>query len=318
MRRFAQHLGGVSLGRHAVQSLAKDPCAQALAEIDIRSLVGYVDFLVGQGLAPTSVGRNLASLSTFFRFLIFDGRLTENVAKLLIAPAVWDRLPTVLGPSAVDRLLSCPEPGDPARTTRPCRARDPVCNRLSGLGSRGLASPRPRLERGFARCVGKGDKERLVPLGERAREAITAYLKIDRPLMVAASAGDLHRVRVANRPAALPDRALADREDPRARRRSQPRRQPAHLETQLRNPPPGRWRRPPRRAGDARARLDRDDAALYASSSAGSAKSTASSTRDPDAAVRDPGPIPGRSQRPAARVRAADSFGVTPGLESFP
>ena len=49
-------------------------------------------------LSPSSICRHLASLSTFFRFLVLEGRVSENVAKLLIAPAVWDRLPTVLEP----------------------------------------------------------------------------------------------------------------------------------------------------------------------------------------------------------------------------
>ncbi len=70
-----------------------------LINLDIQTLSSYVDYLSQCGLAPTSVGRNLAALSTFYRFLIYDGRLSENVAKLLVAPTVWDRLPTVLGPA---------------------------------------------------------------------------------------------------------------------------------------------------------------------------------------------------------------------------
>src|SRR5436305_14145330 len=81
-----------------------------LKDMEVAKLAGYVDYLRGCGLAPSSIGRHLASLSTFFRYLIYEGRLTENLAKLLVAPAVWDRLPTVLGPNAVDRLLAAPSP----------------------------------------------------------------------------------------------------------------------------------------------------------------------------------------------------------------
>src|SRR4051794_40687688 len=52
-----------------------------LETLDVGDLTGYVDFLTRSGLAPSSVGRHLASLSTFFRFLIFEGRLGENLAK---------------------------------------------------------------------------------------------------------------------------------------------------------------------------------------------------------------------------------------------
>lgn len=157
----------------------------SLETLEISVLAGYVDFLVQRGLAPSSVGRNLASLSTFFRFLIFDGHLTENVAKLLMAPAVWDRLPTVLGPSAVDRLLAAP-----SAETRLGRRDRAALETLYASGCRAseVVGLRPRdldLKGGFARCVGKGDKERIVPLGERAREALASYLRLDRPVLTA-------------------------------------------------------------------------------------------------------------------------------------
>lgn len=156
-----------------------------LAALDVADLTGYVDYLGRCGLAPSSVGRHLASLSTFFRFLIFDGRLSENVAKLLVAPAVWDRLPTVLGPAAVDRLLSAPSP-----ETRLGRRDRAALETLYATGCRasevvGLRPSDLDLKVGLARCVGKGDKERVVPLGSRARVALTAYLANDRPTLVA-------------------------------------------------------------------------------------------------------------------------------------
>ena len=86
----------------------KDNAPGPLPEIPVSVLSRYVDHLNSLGLAPSSVGRHLASLSTFFRYLIFDGKMTENLAKLLVAPAVWDRLPTVMSPQSIDRLLSGP------------------------------------------------------------------------------------------------------------------------------------------------------------------------------------------------------------------
>lgn len=159
--------------------------AGPLAGLDIGDLAGYVEYLGGCGLAPSSVGRHLASLSTFFRFLIFDGRLKENVAKLLVAPAVWDHLPTVLSPAAVERLL-----GAPSSETRLGRRDRAALETLYATGCRasevvGLRPSDLDLKSGLARCLGKGAKERIVPLGMRAREAIAAYLSRDRPLLVA-------------------------------------------------------------------------------------------------------------------------------------
>jgi integrase/recombinase XerD len=155
-----------------------------LERIDVPKLAGYVDHLVGQGLAPTSVGRHLASLSTFFRFLIFEGQLTENTAKLLTAPAVWDRLPTVLSPAAVDRLLSAPS-GETCLGRRDRAALETLY--ATGCRASEVINLRPAdldLTAGSARCVGKGDKERIVPLGSRACEALRVYLAGDRPALI--------------------------------------------------------------------------------------------------------------------------------------
>jgi integrase/recombinase XerD len=156
-----------------------------LGGLDVPALSGYIDYLTQQKLASSSVGRHLASLSTFFRYLVLEGLLSENRAKLLLAPAVWDRLPTVLSPASVERLLEAPSGETPlGRRDRAaletlyatgCRASEVVALRPGDINVRG----------GYARCVGKGNKERVVPLGSRARQALEAYLTSDRPALVA-------------------------------------------------------------------------------------------------------------------------------------
>jgi integrase/recombinase XerD len=157
----------------------------ALASLDASALSGYVDSLFQDGLAPSSVCRHLASLSTFFRFLILEGRLQDNVAKLVIAPAIWDRLPTVLSPAATDRLLEAP-----STLTRLGRRDKAALETLYATGCRASEVVRLRpgdldLKTGVARCVGKGNKERRVPLGSKAVRALAAYLNRDRPALVA-------------------------------------------------------------------------------------------------------------------------------------
>ena len=155
-----------------------------LANLEIRTLAGYVDHLNARGLAPSSVGRHLASLSTYFRFLMDDGKVPENLVRLIEAPAVWDRLPTVLSPASVTRLLESPD------ISTPMGHRDRAAlETLYATGCRAseVSDLRPRdidLKAGTVRCVGKGDKQRIVPLGTRAREAIAGYLQHSRPLLV--------------------------------------------------------------------------------------------------------------------------------------
>lgn len=163
----------------------KEHAPGPLSGLDVPVLTGYVDYLGQNGLAPSSIGRHLASLSTFFRYLMIEGRLTENVAKLLVAPAVWDRLPTVLGPSAVERLLAAP-----STETRMGRRDRAALETLYATGCRasevvGLRPTDVDLKGGLARCVGKGDKERFVPLGSRAVVALTEYLTKDRRALAA-------------------------------------------------------------------------------------------------------------------------------------
>jgi integrase/recombinase XerD len=164
----------------------KEQAPGPLAEMGIATLTGYVDYLGECGLAPGSICRHLASLSTFFRFLIFDGRLTENVAQLLVAPSVWDRLPTVLSPSAVDRLLNAP-----STETHLGRRDRAALETLYATGCRasevvGLRPADIDMVAGTARCIGKGNKERLVPLGSRACESLRIYLRETRPILIAA------------------------------------------------------------------------------------------------------------------------------------
>jgi integrase/recombinase XerD len=156
-----------------------------LRDLSIGLLSGYVEDLGQSGLAPSSIGRHVASLSTFFRFLVFEGKLSDNVAKLLVSPTVWDRLPMVLSPSLVDRLLSAPNP-----ETRLGRRDRVALETLYATGCRasevvGLKPADLDLKGGIARCLGKGNKERWVPLGARAVAAISAYITNDRPFLVA-------------------------------------------------------------------------------------------------------------------------------------
>ncbi len=156
----------------------------SLEGLTLGHLEAYTSELLRSGLVPSSVCRHLASLSTFFKFLVFEGKLAENIAKLVVAPAVWDKLPTVLGPAAVDRLLSTP-----SAETRLGRRDCAALEILYATGCRASEVVNLRFENldlgtGLARCVGKGNKERWVPLGVRAIAAIQAYLH-DRPSLTA-------------------------------------------------------------------------------------------------------------------------------------
>src|SRR5437870_6829446 len=72
----------------------------------------YLSHMRDDGLIPASIARHLVALKMFYRFLRMDNRITSNTVDLLATPALWERIPQVLSPEAVDKLLHGPRPGD--------------------------------------------------------------------------------------------------------------------------------------------------------------------------------------------------------------
>src|SRR5262249_32129453 len=138
----------------------------------IRELSQYLSFLREQGLAPASIGRNLVALKMFYRFLRIEERTSESTVELLSSPALWERIPQVLSPESVEKLLAAPQPEE--RFYLRDRA---ILETLYATGSRasevvGLQLADLHLDSGFCKCTGKGSKQRVVPLGKPAVAAI--------------------------------------------------------------------------------------------------------------------------------------------------
>ena len=129
-----------------------------------------------KGLSARSVARNISATKMFFRFLASEGYIKENPARLLETPRLSRRLPDVLGTAEVERLLAQPD------ISTPMGKRDlAMLELLYATGLRvselvGLKVLSINLEAGYVRTLGKGSKERLVPMGEKAMEAVTEYL----------------------------------------------------------------------------------------------------------------------------------------------
>ncbi len=147
------------------------------ADVDHLMVRGFLARLHRDGLAKVSSGRKLAALRTFFRFLCREGVLDRNPARSLLAPRVERRIPSHLDEGEVDRLLDVP--GDGAAAVR-ARA---LLELLYATGIRcaelvGLDAAEVDLDARLARVLGKGRKERIVPFGTRAAEALRKYLPV--------------------------------------------------------------------------------------------------------------------------------------------
>lgn len=156
-----------------------------LRRLTVSQLGQYAEWLEREGLAPPSISRHVVSLKVFFRYLQLEQIITENQAELLGTQTLWQRVPAVLSPEQVARLLQSPTRGDPL--WRRDRA---ILELLYATGCRvselsNLQLRDTHLDEGFCRCRGKGDKQRMVPVGLSAVISIRSYLQHERPRLAA-------------------------------------------------------------------------------------------------------------------------------------
>ena len=159
--------------------------ARSIPGLSIRDLSDYAAWLHGMKLAPASIARHIVSLKVFFRYLQLENVLVENLAELLGSQKLWERVPHILSPEQINRMFAAPTPGD--LYWRRDRA---LLELLYATGCRAseLSSLRLRdvhLDEGYCMCRGKGDKERMVPLGAKAAAAMRAYLEHERGKLAA-------------------------------------------------------------------------------------------------------------------------------------
>jgi integrase/recombinase XerD len=154
---------------------------------NLRDLSHYLSHLRDERLAPPSIARHLVALKMFYRFLRMEERGDPRAVELLGSPALWERIPQVLSPESIDKLLAAPQAGE--RFYQRDRA---LLETLYATGSRasevvGLRMEDLHLDSGFCKCTGKGSKQRVVPLGRPARAALALYLEELRPRLVHAA-----------------------------------------------------------------------------------------------------------------------------------
>ncbi|HEY2152407.1 MAG TPA: site-specific tyrosine recombinase XerD [Vicinamibacterales bacterium] len=174
-----------SYGRDLRALLAFAAGVERTAEsLDRAALEAFVREQMTAGLSPRSVARMVASVRGFYRFLVLDRRLTSNPADDLRPPRAWPSLPKFLSVDEVDRLIARPD------VASPLGLRDRAMIELlyaTGLRVSELVGVRQsdlHLSEHYLTCVGKGSKERLVPIGEQASEWIERYRSKGRPQLL--------------------------------------------------------------------------------------------------------------------------------------
>ena len=163
-------------------------------------ITNFMLFQKDRGLAANSIGRGLAALKSFFKFLTREGILKGDIASVIETPKPYKLLPETISSDEIDRLLNKPNLRDWIGI------RDKACLELMyATGMRvseiiNLNVQDINLDLGIARCVGKGSKERIVPVGKAAKTAIKKYLDRIRPrLTKSGSANSLFLTRLGRK-----------------------------------------------------------------------------------------------------------------------
>ena len=181
------------LAGHTLESYARDLNGLAAfsagmnckpESLDRPALETFVRQRMESGLSPRSVARAVAAIRGYYRFLVLDRRLDASPADDLQPPRAWPALPKFLSFEEVDTLIAAPD------ISTPRGLRDRAMIELlyaTGMRVTELISVRPadlHLDEHYLTCIGKGNKERLIPVGEQATAWILRYWRDARPVFL--------------------------------------------------------------------------------------------------------------------------------------
>jgi integrase/recombinase XerD len=155
----------------------------SLLEVRHEDITGYLSHLNDLKLASSSLDRKMDSLRIFYKFLIAERYIGENPTALIEPLRSWSKLPTILSIAEMESLINYPD------TSKPLGLRDKAlleimyaCGlRVSEMVDLRINDVNPEI--GYIRCLGKGNKERVIPVGSMALEAVKKYLDSGRPLL---------------------------------------------------------------------------------------------------------------------------------------
>ena len=152
----------------------------SLKKVDRIKLLDYLTYRFEQGYSSRSTARTLSSLRAFYAFLVAKNIISENPTSKVDSPKLGSSLPKILSEEDVDKLINAPD------TKKPIGLRDKAmleilyaCGlRISELISLNVLNL--NIRQGLVRVMGKGKKERMVPMGEQALECVSDYLTYGR------------------------------------------------------------------------------------------------------------------------------------------
>jgi integrase/recombinase XerD len=170
------------------QAAKEDKLQLTWEKVDRSSLLDYLVTLRERSYAPATMARKVAAIKSFFNFLVSEGILKKNPTEGISGPKVGKALPRAISVEDVEKLLEQPE-----KVSTPEAKRDKAMLELvyaTGMRVSEMVSLNLRdvnLKAGFVRCFGKGSKERIIPIHNKAIKAVKTYIDEARPRLLGAT-----------------------------------------------------------------------------------------------------------------------------------
>jgi integrase/recombinase XerD len=142
---------------------------------------GFIEGLAAHGISARSIARKTSAIRAFYEYAEGEGHIVSNPASGIRAPRLWKKLPDVLDVHEVEDMIECPD------ISTPLGSRDrAILEVLYGCGLRAseavnLSAEDLFFDERYLKCVGKGDKERIVPMGSKTVESLKNYIVDSRP-----------------------------------------------------------------------------------------------------------------------------------------
>lgn len=157
----------------------------SLSKTTRNNITDFMLFQKNKGISANSIARRLAAIKSFYHFLVRERIINIDPTSLIETPKLWKRIPESLSVNEVEVLLNQPD----TRDIQGIRDRA-ILETLYASGMRVSEAVNLRLDNvnldvGFLRCIGKGNKERVIPLGQKAVQSIKRYLEASRPKLLA-------------------------------------------------------------------------------------------------------------------------------------
>ena len=157
-----------------------------LQQIEPALIRHYMRILTQSQMGESSVKRSLAAIRMFLRFAKLTGLVEDDLAGTLESPKIWQRLPIVCSKQQVIDLLNAPDPGEPFYLRDKAMLELLYATGIRAGELAGLKSSDLNLDIGYLRCLGKGSRERVIPIGKVAIAATVEYLtnlrvRLDKP-----------------------------------------------------------------------------------------------------------------------------------------